>query len=562
MRLFMAEKQKRRREANFLIQGSILAIASVIVRLIGIVYRIPLTNILGDGGNAAYTNAYEIYSLIWMIASFGIPTAVSKMVAERIGNKQEWNASRVFVTALLFATVVGAAAYSVLFFGAGFFADVVYKRAEIKYALMVLAPTVWISAFMGAFRGFFQGYGTMVPTAISQIIEQIVNAVMSILGAWILWNMGHRLDLLHGDDLWADALGAAGGTVGTLSGAAAGLIVCIVIYRMYYAGSSEKISGESKVKESYKQLLSTLVLMILPITLNSAIYNISSVLDSAIFSNFADLSGMSGNAYQISWNAYSGKYHLLTHVPLAFATALSASAVPNLSRTLKTSTPAQITQKIRTAIRFAMLIAIPSCVGLAVLSRPILQLLFAGTPESNDLASRLLIMGGITVILYSFSTITNGVLQGIGRVKEPAKNAAVSLAAHLVILILCLWLLPFGIYGVVAADIIFGLMMNVMNYRSIYRAIRFKLEIKCTFLLPAVSSVLMGIAAWGTWKGLYILLKSNTVAVLLAICVAVAVYAVALLLTGAISESDLKAFPKGALLVKIAKKLHLLRKTA
>ena len=331
---------------------------------------------------------------------------------------------------------------------------------------------------------------------------------------------------------------------------------------MYYAGSSEKISGESKVKESYKQLLSTLVLMILPITLNSAIYNISSVLDSAIFSNFADLAGMSGNAYQISWNAYSGKYHLLTHVPLAFATALSASAVPNLSRTLKTSTPAQITQKIRTAIRFAMLIAIPSCVGLAVLSRPILQLLFAGTPESNDLASRLLIMGGITVILYSFSTITNGVLQGIGRVKEPAKNAAVSLAAHLVILILCLWLLPFGIYGVVAADIIFGLMMNVMNYRSIYRAIRFKLEIKCTFLLPAVSSVLMGIAAWGTWKGLYILLKSNTVAVLLAICVAVAVYAVALLLTGAISESDLKAFPKGALLVKIAKKLHLLRKTA
>lgn len=558
----MGEKQRRKREANFLIQGSILAIASVIVRLIGIVYRIPLTNILGDGGNAAYTNAYEIYSLIWMIASFGIPTAVSKMVAERIGNKQEWNANRVFVVSLLFATVVGAAAFGVLFFGAGFFAHVVYKRAEIEYALMVLAPTVWISAFLGAFRGFFQGYGTMVPTAISQIVEQVINAVMSILGAWILWNMGHRLDLLHSDDLWADALGAAGGTVGTLSGAVVGLIVCIVIYRLYYSHSREELSGESKVKESYRQLLSTLVLMILPITLNSAIYNISSVLDSAIFSNFADLSGMSGNAYQISWNAYSGKYHLLTHVPLAFATALSASAVPNLSRTLKTSTPAQITQKIRTAIRFAMLIAIPSCVGLAVLSNPILKLLFSGTPESNDLASRLLIMGGITVVLYSFSTITNGVLQGIGRVKEPAKNAAVSLIAHLVILVLCLWLLPLGIYGVVAADIIFGLMMNIMNYRSIYRAIRFKLEIRCTFLLPAVSSVLMGAAAWGTYKGLYALLKSNSISVLMAICVAVAVYAAALLLTGAISESDLKSFPKGTLLVRIAKKLHLLRKAA
>lgn len=559
MRLFMAEKQKGRREANFLIQGSILAIASVIVRLIGIIYRIPLTNILGDGGNSAYSNAYAIYSLIWMVASFGIPTAVSKMVAERIGNKQEWNADRVFVVALLFATVVGGLAFCVLFFGAGFFAHVVYKRAEIEYALMVLAPTVWISAFMGAFRGFFQGQGTMVPTAISQIVEQIVNAVMSILGAWILWDMGHRLDLLHNQDFWSDAFGAAGGTVGTLSGAAAGLIVCIIIYRMYYFHRGESTSADSKVKESYKNLLSTLVLMILPITLNSAIYNISGVLDSSIFSNYADLSGMAGSAYEISWNAYEGKYHLLTHVPLAFATALSASAVPNLSRTLKTSPPSQITQKIRTAIRFAMLIAIPSCVGLAVLSKPILQLLFAGTPESNDLASVLLKIGGITVILYSFSTITNGVLQGIGRVTEPAKNAAIALFAHLVILILCLWLLPFGIYGVVAADIIFGLMMNIMNYRSIYRAIRFRPEIRCTFLLPAVSSALMGAGAWGAYKGFHYLTKSNSISVLLAICAAVGIYAAALLLTGAITETDLKSFPKGALLIRIAKKLHLLK---
>ncbi len=555
----MAEKQRERREVNFLIQGSILAIAAVIVRLIGIVYRIPLTNILGDGGNSAYSNAYAIYSLIWMIASFGIPTAVSKMVAERMGNRQEGNAKRVFVTALLFAALAGGLAFGILFFGAGFFADIVYKRAEIKYALMILAPTVWISAFMGAFRGFFQGQGTMVPTAISQIIEQLVNAVMSVAGAWVLWNMGHRLDLLHGEEFWSDAFGAAGGTIGTLSGAAAGLLVCILLYRMYYAGQQRSLSGEDSVKESYKTLLKTLVLMIMPITLNSAIYNISSVLDSTIFSNFANLTGMEASLYEISWNAYEGKYHLLTHVPLAFATALSSSAVPNLSRSLKTESPSVITQKIRMAIRFAMIIAIPSCVGLAVLSKPILQLLFAGTPQSNDLASSLLCLGGITVILYSFSTITNGVLQGIGRVQEPAKNAAIALVAHLVILVLCLWLLPSGIYAVVAADIIFGLMMNLMNYRSLYRAIRFRLEIKKTFLLPAVSAAVMGVGAWGAYKGFYHLIRSNSIATLLAICVAVAIYAVLLLFTGAITESDLRSFPKGTMLIKIAKKTHLLR---
>lgn len=556
----MAEKQKGRRESNFLIQGSILAVASVIVRLIGIVYRIPLTSILHDGGNAAYSNAYAIYSLIWMIASFGIPTAVSKMVAERIGNKQEANSNRVFGAALLFATVVGGLAFCVLFFGAGFFAHVVYKRAEIEYALMVLAPTVWVSAFLGAFRGFFQGQGTMVPTAISQIVEQIINAVMSIAAAWVLWDMGHRLDLLHDTDFWSDAFGAAGGTIGTFSGAVAGLLVCVVIYRMYYYSRRKDLSGEIQLKESYKSLLSTLVLMILPITLNSAIYNISSVLDSGIFSNFADLIGMEPSVYDINWNAYEGKYHLLTHVPLAFATALSASAVPNLSRTLKTAAPSEITRKIRTAIRFAMLVAIPSCIGLAVLSKPILQLLFANTPESNTLAASLLKVGAITVILYSFSTITNGVLQGIGRVTEPAKNAAVALAAHLIILALCLWLLPIGIYGVVVADIIFGLMMNIMNYLSIYRAIRFRPEIKCTFLLPAISSIIMGAGARAAYEGLYRLTKSNSISVLLAICAAVVIYATALLLTGAITESDMKSFPKGQLLVRIAKKLHLLRK--
>ncbi|MDO5410089.1 MAG: polysaccharide biosynthesis protein [Lachnospiraceae bacterium] len=555
----MAAKQKRRREANFLIQGSILAVASVIVRLIGIVYRIPLTNILGDGGNSAYSNAYAIYSLIWMVASFGIPTAVSKMVAERIGNKQEWNANRVFAVALLFATVVGGLAFCVLFFGAGFFAHIVYKRPEIEFALMVLAPTVWISAFMGVFRGFFQGQGTMVPTAVSQIVEQLVNAVMSVAGAWVLWNMGHKRDLLHSEDLWADSLGAAGGTVGTLSGAIAGLLVCFWLYRRYYAGRSREMEKTSRAKESYRALLTTLTLMILPITLNSAIYNISSVLDSSIFSNFADLSGMSAAVYEISWNAYEGKYHLLTHVPLAFATALSASAVPNLSRTLKTSAPSEISQKIRTAVRFAMLIAIPSCIGLAVLSKPILQLLFAGTPESNDLASSLLKTGAITVVLYSFSTITNGVLQGIGKVTEPAKNAAISLAAHLVILVLCLWLLPFGIYGVVAADIIFGLMMNIMNYVSMYRAIRFRPEIKKTFVFPAISGMVMGIGAWGVYKGLYYLSRSNSISVLFAICAAVLIYGAFLLITGGITESDLKSFPKGALLIKIAKKTHLLK---
>lgn len=554
----MAKKYARNKEANFLVQGSILAIASVVVRLIGIAYRIPLTNILGDGGNSAYSNAYAIYSLVWMVASFGIPTAVSKMVAERIGNKQEYNARRVFSVAILFAIVVGGVAFSVLFFGAHFLAYTVYRRPEIMYALMVLAPTVWVSAFLGVFRGFFQGHGNMVPTAISQIVEQVVNAAMSIIGAYVLWHMGRRLDLLQTKSLYADAFGAAGGTVGTLSGAVAGLLVCFFIYSRYFT-YTEKPGVTASMKESRKELMTTLTLMILPITLNSAIYNISSVLDSFIFSNFASFSGISDAVYKISWNAYEGKYHLLTHVPLAFATALSASAVPNLSRSLKTAKVSEINDKIRQAVRFAMVVAIPSCVGLAVLARPILMMLFAGTPDSNELAAVLLRLGCVTVILYSFSTITNGVLQGIGRVSEPAKNAGIALIGHFAVLLGCLFLTPMKIYAVVLSDIVFGLFMNILNYRSIYRAIRFRFEFLQTFVLPLVSSCVMGVGAWSSYEILHLLTKSNALSCLLAICVAVVLYAIVFLGTGALTESDLKSFPKGNTIIKVARKFKLLR---
>ena len=552
----MADNNKRA-GTNFLIQGSILAVASVIVRLIGIVYRIPLTNILGDGGNSAYSNAYAIYSLIWMIASFGIPTAVSKMVAERLGANQGRNSKRVFYTALGFATLVGGLAFCVLFFGAGFFANVVYGRPEIRYALMVLAPTVWVSAFLGAFRGYFQGHGDMVPTAISQIFEQIVNAVISLVGAWYLWNMGRRIDLLHEGTQMEDALGAAGGTIGTLAGAVTGVLVCIVIYKLYFSKMMED-DGLSQ-NEDYTYLFRTLILMILPITLNSAIYNISSVLDASIYSNFAKFAGIPNEIYKINWNAYEGKYHLLTHVPLAFATALASSAVPDLSRSLRTAKPSVINRKINMAIRFALLVAIPSAVGLAVLGKPIMQLLFASTPASNELASRLLIFGGITVILYSFSTLTNGILQGIGKVSTPARNAAISLAGHIVILVVFLFVLPFDIYGVVVSDIIFGLMMNIMNYVSIYRAIRFKMDIATIFLRPLGASAIMGGAAYGCYRLLMMATHRNSISCLASIAAAVIVYAMCLLVTGSITEEDLKSFPKGAALTRLAKKTHLLR---
>ncbi|KIR01880.1 Stage V sporulation protein B [Lachnospiraceae bacterium TWA4] len=554
----MGSTDRKEKESNFIVQGGILALASVLVRIIGLIYRIPMNNIL-DTGIAVYSTAYSIYSLIWMIASFGVPTAVSRMVAQRIGQKRYKNVDRVFRTAILFSIVVGGLAAGVLFFGANFFANVVFRMPEIKYALMILAPTVWISTFIGAFRGFYQGLGTMIPTAISQIAEQIVNAVMSIVGSYVLWNYGHKLDLEKGGKFYSDAYGAAGGTIGTASGAVVALLVCIVIYVSSRPQLKKMASRDKSKRESTSRIMKILILTMLPITLNSATYNISSILDNSIFGNYMD-AVRSHDLYLSMWAAYEGKYHLITHVPLAFATALSASAVPNLSKVIASQADSKVVEgKIHLALRFSMLIAIPSCIGLFALADPVMSLLFAGTPKTNPLAATLVQMGCITVLMYSFSTITNGILQGIGKVSTPAKNALVALVGHIIVLAVCLWIFKLDVYGVVISDIVFGLFMNILNYYSIRKEMTsFHLEIRKTFFLPFVSAVIMGGFTLVAYDACHFLCHSNAISTVFAIAVAVAVYAVALIKTHAMEEEDLRNFPKGRVLVRIAKKAHLL----
>ena len=190
----MAETPKTNKTGSkkddYIVQGAILAAAAVLTKIIGVVYRIPLTNILGDEGNGFYGYAYQVYAIALMLSSFSLPTAVSKLVSSRIAVRQRRNAFRVFLCSLVFAFVVGLVISLAIFFGAGAISDYAMRSPLSVYALRVLAPGLLIVAVMAVIRGYFQGLGTMVPTAISQILEQIVNAVVSIVGASVLIGIG------------------------------------------------------------------------------------------------------------------------------------------------------------------------------------------------------------------------------------------------------------------------------------------------------------------------------------------------------------------------------------
>ena len=175
----------KNRHDGFLIQGSIYAASGIISSIIGLMYRLPLTRIIGDEGNGYYSAAFNIYTIILLLSSYSLPLAVSKMVSARIATGNYRNAGRILKASLVYATLAGGLGCAVIFFGADWFARSFLHIPEAAYPMRALAPTVWIVSYLGVCRGYWQGHSTMVPTALSQVVEQIVNALVSVGAAWI-----------------------------------------------------------------------------------------------------------------------------------------------------------------------------------------------------------------------------------------------------------------------------------------------------------------------------------------------------------------------------------------
>lgn len=546
-----------KRKSDFIVQGSILAVAGIVVRLIGLMYRIPLQNKLGDDAMGIYSSAYNVYNIILLLSSYSIPLAVSKMVAARVSVKQYRNTYRIFKGAMFFSVSLGVIAAAISYFGAGFFADKVLNMPDAEMAIKTLSPAIFIMAVLGVLRGYFQGQGTMIPTAISQLLEQIVNAGISLIAAFYLFGFGAEQDLLLNTTNKAGAYGASGATLGTVAGALTALLFCGFVFFAYQRTLAGKIARDKKNPiEPYSDLIRILVATIVPVVLSTAIYNISSLVDNSIFGYYVEFKGITEAEYKSVWGIYSGKYTLLTNVPVAIANALASSAIPALVMAVTKRERADALLRVNMTIRFTMIIAIPCTVGLMILAKPIVQLLY---PGDAGLASELLLLGGLAVAFFSLSTVSNAILQGINKMKVPVRNALISLIVHIGIMFLLLYVLDMGIYGVVIANMLFGLTMCMLNSACIAEYLQYRQEIKKTFVLPSVAAVIMGALAWGAYRLIYNLFASNTVATLAAIFIAIIVYGVLLLLLKCVDEVELYDFPMGGRLVKLAKKMHLLR---
>lgn len=546
-------ERTKNKSSSFLVQGSILAGASIISRLIGLIYRIPLNNIIGDEGAGIYSRAFKIYNICLILSCYSIPTAVSRLVAAKLEKREHRNAYRIFLCAMIFAVAIGATVSFILYFGANFFAIQLFKNSRCALPIRVLAPNILIFSVMGVLRGYFQGKNTMLPTSISQILEQIVNAIVSIVAAYCYM-------IAHSASVDIASYGAAGGTLGTVMGSMTGLLFLLFVFSIYYPTVKRQMKRDvhSEV-DTYPQSFRMIFMTILPIILSQAVYQVSGLLDATLFDHILSGKGVAEAERDALMGIYANKYELLTNVPIAIATAIGVAIVPSIVASLTRKNTGEVKRKIHAAIKFNMLIAIPSAVGLGVLARPIITLLFrSSTEESVTMAASLLQVGSIAVVFVALSTTTNAILQSLNRLRIPVYHSSIALGIHLVAVFLLLKFTSAGLYAMVGGYILFALLVSILNWRYIGKTLEYRQEVIKTFIMPFMASVIMGIVTYFSYAGVHMLIHSNLLATLFSIIVSVVVYFLLLVFMRAIDEKELRNLPKGETIIHVLKKIHML----
>ena len=550
------------KQENVLTQATILMVAGIITRIIGLLYRSPVTAIIGDLGNGYYSIAVNIYTMVLLISSYSIPLAVSKVVSGRLALKQYRNAHRVFSCALFYVLIVGGIASLLTFFGA----ELLVGSSQIQAApvLRVLAPTIFFSGFLGVFRGYFQAHGTMLPTSLSQIVEQVANAIVSV-GAAILF-----IRLFAGNDQnKRPVFGAMGSAAGIGAGVVIGLLFMLLIYginRKYFRKRIER--DKHHLDDSYGQIFRIIFFMVTPVIMATFIYNCSTIIDQNIFLRVMDHRGMDANRAAEYYGVFSGKYWVLINVPIALANSMSTAMIPAVSSNFTLGNLEKCGHHIREAIQFVMLISIPAAVGIGVMARPVMEVMFP-QKATMDMAVFILHLGCISVVFYAMSTVTNGVIQGIGKVNIPLRNTAISLVLHVGLLMTLLTFTDMTLTALVLSTIFYSFLMCILNNLAVRKHLNYRQEYRKTFLIPGISALIMGAACLGIYTGLRLILVMALGAyvpmrLLILIAMAVAVFAgiliyfVLVLKLHGVEEEELRNFPKGSALIRLGKKLSIL----
>ncbi|MCL2572791.1 MAG: polysaccharide biosynthesis protein [Defluviitaleaceae bacterium] len=527
-------KELEKKNNHFVKQAAILAAASLLVRLIGFFYRIPLTRLVGDEGNAFYLSAYYVYAFAITLTSGALPAAISKLVSERIATGRYSDAHELFKTALGFAAAVGALVAFFMFFWADWLTNLrFFNFPEAAYSVRALAPTIFAVALLAVFRGYFQGMNTMVPTAISQVIEQILNAGFSLWLAHVFIRTT-RVELA-----------AAGAAAGTGIGVVAGLIVAGGCYLLVAKKIRVRAAGNrhthslAESGEKREDQIKALLLTAFPIIIGMGIYQIANFIDIGMARDRIMSSGFFTEDEVVEMvGQFTGKFLLLTTLPVALSVALSQAVIPDISSSRAVMDKGAVKEKINTAMRISMTLSIPAVVGLSVLADPILALLLPDHPEGGWL----LRYGAVSIIFLALVQVSTGALQGIGKVLLPAIAAFFGVLIKIPVNWFLLAVPGINILGAVISTIVCYVVAAGINLVFLYKHTGVMPDYVRAFGKPAFASLGMGLVCFITHY-MVGLIAPDRVATVLALGAGVPVYLVLMWMVGGFSHKDVDSAP-------------------
>jgi len=526
--------RKKARKNNFIKQAAILAAASLLVRLIGFLYRLPLTHLIEDTGNAFYLAAYYIYAFAITLTSGALPAAISKLVSERIALGKYNDAHEMFKTAMGIAAILGSFVAIVMFFGAGWFTQLsFFYYPGAVHAVRALAPTIFIVALLSVFRGYFQGMNTMLPTAISQVVEQIFNAAFSL---WLAHVFFRSLNIEHA---------AAGAAAGTGIGAVVGFIVIIGCYllvarniRTRAAKSKYIRSAKGKVEDRQFQI-KAMIMTAFPIIIGMGVYQIANLIDLGMAGNRIMASGyFTQDEVAVKVGQFTGKFLLLTTLPVSLSAALSQAVIPDISSSNATLDKAAVKQKINSALRMSMALSIPAVVGLTVLADPILALLFPSQPEGGWL----LRYGSISILFLALVQVSTGALQGIGKVALPAISALCGVLIKIPINWFLLSVPEINILATVISTVVCYVVAASINMAFLYKHTKILPDYVGAFIKPTFAAFGMGLVCFITHHMISII-ASDRFATVVALCAGIPAYLILMWMIGGFPKHDIESTP-------------------
>lgn len=570
----MIEKEKdNNSKQSFMMGVMTLLIAQIVVKVLGLVYRMVITNIegFGDTGNGLYGSGYQIYTLLLAISSIGVPNAISKLVSERLAVGKNKEAHEIFKTALILFSIVGMVASTVLFFASGPIANLI-GNPDVQGVMMALAPAILFVSLAAVIRGYFNGMYNMKATSNSQMLEQLFKSVFTIVFVQVvahisIANSSWLADVLN---ITAENRTMAMAIAGNAASTFATFLGCgylLIFYQRHKKQIWKDINnskGEYK-KEKRTKIMKRILAISIPISLASVVSAINRNIDTFTVVNGLKtaLAGWSTSIDAITneatrlYGILSGKIDMLVGMPAALNVAFATALVPAISAAMANGDIKTAKRRMTFSIRTTLLIALPCAIGICVLAEPILNLLFPNVHAIE--APGLLQISAFTIIFTLINQTIGGALQGLGKVMVPAASMACGALVKLILNLTLIRNPQIGIYGAAISSVASSCTVTIIEMFILTRHLKFDNNKTQIIFKPILATLIMGISAYGSHCLIATYLFNNALTTLIAIFVAVIAYFLAVLGLKIFDRDDYHMLPYGDKIYHFLEKIKLVK---